>query len=83
VKEAIHTPSGENVAIKIIDKSTLKDEDDWQRVMREVEIMKAVRHPNIIQFYEMIETKESLFLVVEYAENGELFKLMTEEVRLT
>jgi 5'-AMP-activated protein kinase catalytic alpha subunit len=70
VMAAIHIPSQENVAIKIIDKETLKDEDDLKRVEREVEIMKIIRHPNIIQFYEMIETEKQIFLVIEYAESG-------------
>lgn len=39
------------MAIKIIDKRSFKDEDDRERVEREVEIMKIVRHPNIVQFY--------------------------------
>ena len=32
VKAAIHIPSGQKVAIKIIDKKTLKDQDDRDRV---------------------------------------------------
>lgn len=70
------------MAIKVIDKKSFKDQDDRERVEREVEIMKVVRHPNIIQFYEMIETDDEIFLVLELAENGELFKLMSDEIRL-
>ena len=45
--------------------------------------MRILRHPNIIQLYEIIETDDYIFLVTEYAEQGELFKLMSEEVRLS
>jgi serine/threonine protein kinase len=36
VKLGVHIPTGENVAIKIIDKKSLKDQDDRDRVEREV-----------------------------------------------
>jgi len=42
-------------------------------VSREIHILKLVRHPNIIQLYELIETPKYLLLVMEYATNGELF----------
>ena len=64
VKEAIHLPTGEKVAVKIIDKNTIEDEDDKERIIREVEIMKTVRHPNIIHLYEIIETDSKIFLVL-------------------
>ena len=41
--------------------------------MREIHILKIVRHPNIVQLYEIIETSKQLFLIMEYASGGELF----------
>jgi 5'-AMP-activated protein kinase catalytic alpha subunit len=34
VKEGIHKPTGEKVAIKIIDKKSIEDEDDEIRIQR-------------------------------------------------
>lgn len=82
VKQGIHLPTGEKVAIKIIDKKSIEDEDDEIRIQREVEIMKKVRHPNIIYLYEIIETAEHVYIITEFAEQGELFRVMTTEVRL-
>lgn len=82
VKEAIHIPTGEKVAIKIIDKNSIEDEDDEIRIQREVDIMKKVRHPNIVYLYEIIETADHVFIINEFAEQGELFRVMTNEVRL-
>lgn len=82
VKEAIHIPTGEKVAIKIIDKSSIEDEDDEIRIQREVDIMKKVRHPNIVYLYEIIETADHVFIINEFAEQGELFRVMANEVRL-
>lgn len=44
--------------------------------------MKKVRHPNIIYLYEIIETTDHVYIVTEFAEQGELFRVMTTEVRL-
>ena len=42
-------------------------------VEREVKILKMVRHPHIIQLYEIIETPDFIYLIMELQEGGELF----------
>jgi 5'-AMP-activated protein kinase catalytic alpha subunit len=44
------------VAVKILEKAKIKDVNDVERVTREIHILKIVRHPHIIQLYEIIET---------------------------
>jgi 5'-AMP-activated protein kinase, catalytic alpha subunit len=61
------------VAIKILEKEIIFQQNDQERVNREINILRKVRHPNIIQLYEIIETEEKLFLIMEYAGKGELF----------
>lgn len=51
-----HTLTGEKVAIKILEKDKIMDKADVERVTREIHILKIVRHPNVIQLYEIIET---------------------------
>src|SRR3990167_3897756 len=60
VKEARHVISGEKIAIKILKKDMMKKEDDMMRIRREIDILRRVRHPNIIQLYEVIETRNKL-----------------------
>lgn len=60
------------VAIKIIDKTTL-DDKKLGKLYREVRIMKMLHHPHIIKLYEVIETKRTVFLVMEHAAGGELY----------
>jgi 5'-AMP-activated protein kinase, catalytic alpha subunit len=50
--------------------------------MREIHILKIVRHPNIVQLYEIIETSKQLFLIMEYASGGELFDYIVKKRRL-
>lgn len=53
VKEALHVMSGEKIAIKILEKSRIKKDDDLVRIRREINILCKVHHPNIIQLYEV------------------------------
>ena len=48
VKLGTHLITGEKVAIKILEKDKIKDEADVERVKREINILKIVRHPNVI-----------------------------------
>ena len=45
--------TGEKVAIKILEKDKIRDQSDVERVTREIHILKIVRHPNVIQLYEV------------------------------
>lgn len=82
VKLGIHSHTQEKVAIKILEKSKISDVADVERVTREINILKQVRHPNIIQLYEIIETPKQLFLVMEYVSEGELFDHIVKKKRL-
>ena len=46
--------SFEQVAVKILEKEKIKDKKDVERITREIKILKKVRHPNVIQLYEVI-----------------------------
>ena len=58
------------VAIKVIDKSKVEDMND---ITREIEIMKMVSHPNIIQLFEIFDESKKMHLVLELVTGGELF----------
>ena len=60
------------VAIKIIDKSKL-DKVNLEKVYREVQVLKLLDHQHIIKLYQVMETKSLLYLVSEYASQGEIF----------
>ncbi|KAG8200582.1 hypothetical protein JTE90_000652 [Oedothorax gibbosus] len=81
VKLATHMLTGEKVAIKIMDKATLGD--DLPRVQLEIEALKVLNHPNICKLYQVIETENKFFLVLEYCPGGELFDYIIEKDRVT
>lgn len=53
MKKATHILTGECVAIKILEKDRIIDVADVERVSREIHILKLIRHPNVIQLYEV------------------------------
>ncbi|KAK3530484.1 hypothetical protein QTP86_024394 [Hemibagrus guttatus] len=82
VKLAQHKVTKTQVAIKIIDKTRL-NASDLEKLNREVKIMKLLKHPHIITLYQVMETKNMLYIVTEYANNGEMFDYLASNGRLS
>nr|XP_034827745.1 serine/threonine-protein kinase par-1-like [Maniola hyperantus] len=81
VKLATHVITKSKVAIKIIDKSRL-DEDNLKKTFREIAIMKRLRHPHVVRLYQVMESSHTLYLVTEYAPNGEIFDHLVSAGRM-
>ena len=73
----------EKCAIKIVDKRFLENIQDIQRLRKEIKILKKIRHKNIIQLYDIMESKTNLYFVMEYCKGGELFDYIVQKRRLT
>ncbi|XP_071632894.1 serine/threonine-protein kinase SIK3 isoform X3 [Temnothorax longispinosus] len=81
VKMATHVVTKSKVAIKIIDKTKL-NEENLAKIFREVHIMKRLRHPHIIRLYQVMETEKMIYLVTEYAPGGEIFDHLVRNGRM-
>lgn len=81
VKLAEHVSTGQQVAVKVIDKTEL-NRTSLQKLSREVKIMKMLNHPNIVRLYEVIESDRHVYLVMEYAPNGEVFDYLVTNGRM-
>ncbi|XP_062949002.1 serine/threonine-protein kinase SIK1 [Cynocephalus volans] len=82
VKLARHRVTKTQVAIKIIDKTRL-DSSNLEKIYREVQLMKLLNHPHIIKLYQVMETKDMLYIVTEFAKNGEMFDYLTSNGHLS
>ncbi|KAL7224603.1 hypothetical protein ACSBR1_025969 [Camellia fascicularis] len=72
VKLATNTENGQHVAIKIIDKHMVIENNLIYQVKREIRTMKLLRHPNIVRIHEVIGTKTKIYIVMEYVSGGQL-----------
>ncbi|GMI70189.1 SNF1-RELATED PROTEIN KINASE 3.8, CBL-INTERACTING PROTEIN KINASE 10, SOS3-interacting protein 1 [Hibiscus trionum] len=66
--------TGQSVAIKVIDKEKVLKIGMIDQTKREISTMSLVKHPNILELYEVMASKTKIYLVMEYAKGGELFK---------
>merc|ERR1719313_1249920 len=73
VRLGTHILTGEKVAVKVLEKERIREVADVERVARELRILKLMRHPHIVQLYEIIETPRQLYLIMEFCSGGELF----------
>ena len=77
VKLGYHTQTGEQVAIKIISKSSFSKQPKLQqKVQREIALMRLVKHPNILRLLDVLESNRHLYIVLEYAPQGDLFDFL-------
>eukprot|EP00043_Microstomoeca_roanoka_P008382 m.80713 g.80713 ORF g.80713 m.80713 type:complete len:643 (+) comp14218_c1_seq2:357-2285(+) len=81
VKIARHRLTDARVAIKIMLKEKLRKTNDLKRVALEIQALKALKHQNICRLYQVIETEDRYFLVLEYAPGGELFDYIVTRSR--
>lgn len=65
--------TNQSVAIKVIDKEKIVRVGLMDQIKREISVMRLVKHPNIIQLFEVMATKTKIYFVMEYAKGGELF----------
>mmetsp|Transcript_5445 Transcript_5445/g.4981 ORF Transcript_5445/g.4981 Transcript_5445/m.4981 type:complete len:95 (-) Transcript_5445:343-627(-) len=54
----------------------------FDKLKREIKILKLFSHPHIVKIYEFIETPSDIFVILEYAPGGELFDLISRNEML-
>ncbi|XP_052200446.1 CBL-interacting serine/threonine-protein kinase 21 [Diospyros lotus] len=77
VKLAVNTENGQYVAIKIIDKHMVMENDLMSQVKQEIRTMKLLRHPNIVRIHEVIGTRTKIYMIMEYISGGQLSDKMS------
>ena len=82
VKLGIFKPTGEEFAIKILNKEKIKKKMK-NLALRENDIITKLNHINIVLVYIIIDTKEDYYIIMEYCKLGELFDYIVKYKRLT
>ncbi|KAJ1309666.1 hypothetical protein OPQ81_006432 [Rhizoctonia solani] len=81
VKLAVHTLTGQKVALKYFSKIRIKSMKLGARVTREIQYLRLLDHPHIVKIYEVINTSTDIIMVIEFA-GAELFDTLAEHGRL-
>ncbi|KAK5858369.1 hypothetical protein PBY51_002515 [Eleginops maclovinus] len=72
--------TGQVVALKFMPKLG-RSEKELRSLKREIEIMRGLEHPNIVQLFDSFETQTEVVVVTEYAE-GQLFQILEDDGKL-
>jgi 5'-AMP-activated protein kinase catalytic alpha subunit len=83
VKFAKHTETGENVAIKVMAKTTILKHRMVEQIKREISIMKIVRHPNIVRLHEVLASQTKIYIILEFVMGGELYDKIVQLGKLS
>lgn len=82
VKFAKNTETGEPVAIKILDKEKVLQHKMAEQLRREIATMKRIKHPNVVRLYEVLGSRTTIYIVLEYVTGGELFDKILHHGRM-
>lgn len=77
--------TGQKVAIKRMD-NIFEDETDCKRILREITLMRLLKHPYLVELIEIIppsnpKTFQTLYVVMDYAES-DLKKIIKSSINL-
>ncbi|XP_020240352.1 CBL-interacting serine/threonine-protein kinase 8 isoform X1 [Cajanus cajan] len=83
VKFAQNTETGESVAMKVLDRSTIIKHKMIDQIKREISIMKLVRHPYVVRLHEVLASRTKIYIILEFITGGELFDKIVNHGRLS
>lgn len=82
VSLAKHKLAKKLVAVKVINKEFLRDENHKQKILLETKILKKFRHPNVVKLLETFEMQKHLVYVMEICAGGDLLNYVRKWWRL-
>ena len=63
-------------------KSKIILDEDKTRLEREIQVLKILRHPNLVHLYSVIEKDDKIYLIMEYNNGIELFDYIVKKKKL-
>ncbi|XP_074282740.1 CBL-interacting serine/threonine-protein kinase 6-like [Silene latifolia] len=82
VYHARNVQTGKSVAMKVVGKDKVIKAKMMEQVKREISVMKRVKHPNIVELYEVMATKSKVYLAMELVRGGEFFTKISKNGKL-
>ena len=70
------------MAVKKVDFKTIEKDPYLERAIHEeIRILSKFKHPNIVQLMEVLNSKRSLYIIMEYCKDGDLKKYLKKRER--
>jgi serine/threonine protein kinase len=66
----------------VIEKSQIQSGKQVARLQREIRFLKLLNHPHIVKVFEVLETSDYIYIIMEYAAGGELFDYIVSHKRV-
>ncbi|KAL9253878.1 CBL-interacting serine/threonine-protein kinase 1-like protein [Drosera capensis] len=83
VKYAKNIHTGFPFAVKILEKKKIIHLKVSDQIKREIATLKLLKHPNIVRLHEVLASKTKIYMVLEYANGGELFNRIASKGKLS
>ena len=83
VKMIEDTITGQLFAAKVIPRAQLGASNLAERFESEIRIIQQLRHPGIVQLYDLLKDENNFYIIMELCTNGELFQQILENERLS
>ena len=84
IKHGIHKKSGNQVIIRVYDKHSFDSNiDKYIEIRQNLAIFSLLDHPHILKLIEVFETSRELYVVVEYASNGDMLDFLIQKEKLS
>ncbi|CAD5115598.1 DgyrCDS4558 [Dimorphilus gyrociliatus] len=77
VEEKTENPNGKQAAVKVIDKKGIRGKEE--SLENEIQVLRRLKHPNIVQLFDVYEDAKRVYLVMELVTGGELFDRIVEK----
>ncbi|KAF9265314.1 hypothetical protein L218DRAFT_957501 [Marasmius fiardii PR-910] len=75
VYRALNWATGETVAVKEIQLGNIP-KSDLGEIMSEIDLLKNLNHPNIVKYKGFVKTRDFLYIILEFCENGSLHGIL-------
>jgi hypothetical protein len=78
VRQGVDRKTKEYVAVKIMDKEKLK-QDEVECIRMEAEVLKHCNHRNVLRLVDSFESYSTIYIVLEYLTGGNLTNFLTRQ----
>ena len=72
VIQCLDDDTNQYVACKVVARRELCDYDSMVHFEKELRVLERIKHPNIVQIYEILYLKDFIIIVMEYCPNGDM-----------